>query len=257
MLHCSVRRSHHEHRLAVVGQSRPELAEKLAALPAARHPRLFSGRSSLDRCRASYLYFPGKGAMGGYGRELLAQSPVFREALERCNQAMQSYVDWSLLDQIAADEPDSRLNEIDVVQPVLFAIQVALATLWRSWGIEPDAVVGHSMGEVAAAHVAGALSLQMRAHHVLRSSLLRRVSGEAYGRRRLSLAQAEEALDATRNAFRLPSATARSQSCQGTRRLWLSTEYAYRSKHLLPPDQVDVASHSPQMDPYGPTCCTL
>ena len=89
----------------------------------------------------------------------MEQETVFREVIERCDRAMRPYGDWSLLAELTATDPaQSRLNEIDIIQPALFAIQVALAALWRSWGIEPQAVVGHSLGEVAAAYVAGALS---------------------------------------------------------------------------------------------------
>jgi acyl transferase domain-containing protein len=94
------------------------------------------------------------------GRRLLHQEAVFREVIERCDQAMRPYGDWSLLAEFTTlDAARSRLDEIDVVQPALFAIQIALAALWRSWGIEPQAVVGHSLGEVTAANVADALSL--------------------------------------------------------------------------------------------------
>jgi acyl transferase domain-containing protein len=86
---------------------------------------------------------------------------------------MRPYVDWSLQEELA------RLDRADVIQPALFALQVAIAALWRSWGIEPDAVIGHSMGEVAAAHIAGALTLEDAARIICRRSrLLSRISGQ-------------------------------------------------------------------------------
>ena len=114
------------------------------------------------------------------GRQLLEQEAVFREVVERCDRAMRPYGDWSLLAELTAtDAAQSRLNEIDVIQPALFAIQVALAALWRSWGIEPQAVVGHSLGEVAAAHVAGALSLDDAVRVIChRSRLVKRTIGQ-------------------------------------------------------------------------------
>ena len=251
----SVRRSHHEHRLAVAGHTRRELVEKLAAFADGQTlPGLSSGRQSLGSRPGLVFVFPGQGGQWtGMGRELLAQSPVFREALERCEKAMRPYVDWSLLEQIAADEPHSRLSEIDVVQPVLFAIQVALAALWRSWGIEPDAVVGHSLGEVAAAHVAGALSLEDAARIICRrSSLLRRVSGQgAMAVVGLSLAQADEILDGYREHLSIAvSNSPRSTVLSGDPAALAEVLDKLAAQNVFcRPIQVDVASHSPQMDP--------
>src|ERR1700693_4102199 len=113
------------------------------------------------------------------GRELLQREPVFRAALEQCERAMRPHWDWSLFGELTADASRSRLRQVDVVQPTLFAIQVALTALWRSWGIEPAAAVGHSMGEVAAAHVAGALSLADAAQIICRrSGLVKRTIGQ-------------------------------------------------------------------------------
>src|SRR6185436_18057808 len=103
----------------------------------------------------------------------------FRESILECEKAIQKYSDWKLTEQLLGSEENSRINEIDVIQPALFAIQVALAALWKSWGVTPDAVIGHSMGEIAAAHIAGALDLQNAARIICtRSRLLRRVSGQ-------------------------------------------------------------------------------
>src|SRR5690606_21999088 len=110
--------------------------------------------------------------------------------------AFGAFVDWSVVEMLRTDPPPARVHEIDVVQPTLFAVEVALAALWRSWGIVPDAVVGHSMGEVAAAHVAGALSIEDAARVIcLRSRLLRRISGQG------AMAVVELSLDETRDAI--------------------------------------------------------
>src|SRR5262249_54969758 len=141
--------------------------------------------------------FPGQGSQWlGMGRQLLVQEPLFRTSLEACDRAIQAEAGWSLLAELGADESCSQLDRIDVVQPVLFAMEVALAALWRSWDVQPDAVVGHSMGEVAAAHVAGALSLDDAVAVICRRSLLlRRISGQgAMAMVELSLGEAESAL---------------------------------------------------------------
>ena len=101
------------------------------------------------------------------GRDLLAKEPVFRELIVACQKAIKLYADWDLLDQLQGSADRSRLDEIDIIQPTIFAIQVALAALWRSWGITPDAVIGHSMGEIAAAHIAGGLGLQVGSSNYL------------------------------------------------------------------------------------------
>ena len=174
----SRRRSHHDHRLGVVAKSKEELAERLAAFAQAdRGAGLATGRRIAGRRRQVVFVFSGQGSQWlGMGRELWQQEPVYRQALERCDEVMRQYVDWSLLEELAADEAHSRLDEVDVIQPAIFAVQVALAALWRSWGIEPDAVVGQSMGEVAAAYVAGALNLDDAARVICRRSQLARAN---------------------------------------------------------------------------------
>ncbi|AGC45622.1 polyketide synthase [Myxococcus stipitatus DSM 14675] len=171
----ALRRTHHEHRLTVVGGTAKELAEKLREAATAPMP----ARKGAGPRKVVFV-FPGQGSQWlGMGRRLLEEEPVFRAALERIEAALRRHVSWGLVEVLCASAEQSRLGEIDVVQPVLFAMEVALAELWRSWGITPDAVLGHSMGEVAAAHVAGALSLEDAASIICeRSKLLRRISGQ-------------------------------------------------------------------------------
>ena len=128
-------------------------------------PRAASPRAS------SRSYSPARAASGcAWAQGLLGEEPAFRAALEECDRAILAEAGWSVLDELTARPERSRLGRMDVVQPVLFAIEVALGELWRSWGVEPDAVVGHSMGEVAAACVAEALSLEDGAAIVCRRS---------------------------------------------------------------------------------------
>ncbi|MFJ2953650.1 beta-ketoacyl synthase N-terminal-like domain-containing protein, partial [Streptomyces sp. NPDC087270] len=123
--------------------------------------------------------FPGQGSQwAGMARELLDTSPVFAEHLTAAAQALAEYQDWSVLDVVRELPGAPSLDRGDVVQPVLFAVMVALARLWQAQGVTPDAVIGHSQGEIAAAHVAGALSLSDAAAVVaLRGQALNAVAG--------------------------------------------------------------------------------
>ncbi|WP_152486344.1 acyltransferase domain-containing protein, partial [Nocardiopsis lucentensis] len=127
--------------------------------------------------------FPGQGGQWArMGRGLLAASPVFAAAVDECERALAPFVDWSLREVLRAEPGAPPMAgggaRVDVVQPVLWAVMVSLARLWTEAGVEPSAVVGHSQGEIAAACVAGALSLEDGARVVaLRSRLLRDLAG--------------------------------------------------------------------------------
>ncbi|WP_329011220.1 SDR family NAD(P)-dependent oxidoreductase [Micromonospora rifamycinica] len=105
--------------------------------------------------------FPGQGTQWvGMGRELLDTSPVFARRVAQCAVALEPWIDWSLLDVLRGLADPELTERVDVLQPASFAVMVGLAAVWSSVGVRPDAVVGHSQGEIAAACVAGALSLQ-------------------------------------------------------------------------------------------------
>ena len=124
--------------------------------------------------------FPGQGAQWvGMGRELAAASPVFAARLAECGRALAPYVDWDLLDVIAGAEGAPGLESAEVVQPALWAVMVSLAAVWQAAGVAPDAVVGHSQGEIAAATVAGILTLEDAAQVVaVRSRALSALDAE-------------------------------------------------------------------------------
>ncbi|HTZ42723.1 MAG TPA: type I polyketide synthase, partial [Jatrophihabitans sp.] len=121
--------------------------------------------------------FPGQGSQwAGMAVELLDDSPVFAARIAECEEALSAYVDWSLLDVL---RDGTGLDRVDVVQPVLWAVMVSLAAVWQACGVQPAAVVGHSQGEIAAACVAGALSLSDGAKVVaLRSKALLGLAGQ-------------------------------------------------------------------------------
>ncbi|MDI5937985.1 beta-ketoacyl synthase N-terminal-like domain-containing protein, partial [Micromonospora sp. DH15] len=146
------------HRAAVVGDTREELTEALTALSAGdSHRRLVEGTEITGK---TVFVFPGHGTQyPRMGLDLYTTNPTFAHHLQACDTALQPHTGWSLLDVLhqKPDAPD--LDRVDVVQPAIFAITVALARTWQHHGIHPHAVIGHSQGEIAAAHIAGALTL--------------------------------------------------------------------------------------------------
>ena len=157
-----LRRTHHRHRLAVTGASTKACRDLLCAfVDGERRPELSSGTLRIDQRPKLVWVFTGMGPQwAGMGQQLLEQEPVFREVVERCDVWFRQHAGWSLLDELCAEGEQSRIHETRVAQPAIFAIQVALASLWNAWGIHPDVVVGHSVGEIAAACAAGALTLE-------------------------------------------------------------------------------------------------
>jgi acyl transferase domain-containing protein/aryl carrier-like protein len=164
----SRRRDQHDYRLAVVVRSKKELAECLEAFTANKTRRGMSSGHAANVSRHNetqpepqkVFVFTGMGPQWwAMGQQLYREEPVFRKALDECDALLRPYTGWSLVEEMLADEGQSRMGDTELAQPANFALQVGLAELWRSWGIEPDAIVGHSAGEVAAAYVAGAMSL--------------------------------------------------------------------------------------------------
>ncbi|WP_369183252.1 SDR family NAD(P)-dependent oxidoreductase [Streptomyces sp. Y1] len=162
-----------ERRAAVVAADRQELLAGLAALATAEPAAsVVEGQAIGGK---PVFVFPGQGAQWvGMAVELLDSSPVFAAEIAACGEALAEFVDWSLEDVLHGVEGAPTFERVDVVQPALFAVMVSLAALWRSYGVEPSAVVGHSQGEIAAAYVAGGLSLRDAARIVaVRSQLVR------------------------------------------------------------------------------------
>ncbi|MBB2913804.1 myxalamid-type polyketide synthase MxaE and MxaD [Streptosporangium becharense] len=252
------RRSHHDHRLAVVAGSAGEAAAALDAVAAGGHPDGVHSGAADDapagaRHKTAWV-FPGQGAQWlGMGLDLLTGEPVFAEAIAECERAMRPYVDWSLTAELTASPETSRLAEVDVAQPVIFAVQVALARLWRSWGFVPDAVVGHSMGEVAAACVAGILDLDDAARIICgRSKIVRAAGGRgAMAAVELSFERAralvaDSAGRVVVGVSNSPTSSVLAGDPEEVDALLRALEAEGVFGRRV---QVDFASHSPQMDP--------
>ena len=156
----ATQRDHLEHRVAVVARSATDMQTQLQQWLAAGHaPGVRSGRASVDT--RTVFVFCGQGPQWwGMARGMLATNAIFRASIQRIDELLKRDADWSLVEELARDEHPTRVHETNILQPAIFAVQVALAEVWRSRGVTPAAVVGHSMGEVAAAYVAGAMSLE-------------------------------------------------------------------------------------------------
>jgi len=174
------KRESHSFRHALLFESPEELQTLLKqAANGECSERIISGKKAVKEPPKVVFAFSGMGPQWwAMGRQLLEREPVFRETVLRCDQLFHSLGDWSILKEFQREERESRIQESDIAMTLNFVLQVALLELWRSWGVVPDAVVGHSAGEVAAFYGAGVYSLSDAltvVHH--RSRLLRRLQG--------------------------------------------------------------------------------
>ncbi|RKE22697.1 acyl transferase domain-containing protein [Streptomyces sp. TLI_171] len=241
-----------EERAAVVGRDRPALLAALDALAAGEpSPAVVRGRAAADP--KTVLVFPGQGAQWlGMATELLDTAPVFADRIAACGKALAGYVDWSLEDVLRGRDGAPGYDRVDVVQPALWAVMVSLAALWESYGLRPDAVVGHSQGEIAAATVAGALDLDDAARVVaLRSRAITALAGTG-GMASVPLPREQAEQLITRWAGRLSVAVVNSPEA-----VVVAGEAAALDELIAHGEQqdlrirrvpVDYASHSPQVE---------
>ncbi|MGH2368906.1 MAG: acyltransferase domain-containing protein, partial [Chloroflexota bacterium] len=256
----SLRRTHHDCRLAATAGSREELARALDSfLHGEPLPNVSRGDRDVSGVQRVAFVFAGQGGQWpGMGRDLFATQPVFRDAIQRCEAAFRPFVDWRLTEyfnEILGNGAGGQgeWERIDRAQPLHFALQVALAELWQSWGVLPAAVVGHSMGEVAAAHIAGALSLDDAARVICtRSRLLARIAGAGgMALVELSAAEAAQQIEPWRDRLAIaaingPTSTVVSGDSAAIGELLGRLEAADVFCRRI---NVDVASHSPQVEP--------
>ncbi|MFV8781301.1 SDR family NAD(P)-dependent oxidoreductase [Microbulbifer sp. SA54] len=156
----ATKREHFKYRLIVSGQNKQELVMALEDyLAGSASANYAAGSVNTDDGKRICFVFSGMGTTWAkMGLELYRREPVYKAAIDRCSEALQEYSGWSLVAELFEVDDTDRIHTTFIAQPAIFACQYALAELMASWGIKPDAVVGHSAGEVAAAYVAGALS---------------------------------------------------------------------------------------------------
>ncbi len=171
-------RARFERRAAIAAPDRAGLLDCLDALAAGEEHTAVATALTREERKPVFL-FGGQGAQwAGMGVELIDASPRFAAGIRACEEALAPHVEWSL-EEVLRSPQDDWCERLDLVQPTLFAVMVALAGLWRSLGVEPAAVAGHSLGEIAAAHVAGVLSLEDAARIVAaRGRALTRIAGQ-------------------------------------------------------------------------------
>ncbi|HEY7147795.1 MAG TPA: type I polyketide synthase, partial [Streptosporangiaceae bacterium] len=245
-------RSALEHRAVLLGQDRSELTAGLAAIANGQPaPGVVTGCA--DAAGRVVFVFPGQGGQwAGMGQELAEACPVFAERLAECGQALAPYVGWDLREVLAQRPEAPGLDRVDVVQPALWAVMVSLAAAWEAAGVTPDAAVGHSQGEIAAAVVAGVLSLEDGAKVVaLRSKALVALAGQG------GMVSVAEPAAAVREriaswgdrlavaAVNGPSATVVAGDPPAVSELAAACEVAGVRARVLP---VDYASHSQQVE---------
>jgi acyl transferase domain-containing protein/NAD(P)-dependent dehydrogenase (short-subunit alcohol dehydrogenase family)/acyl carrier protein len=248
----ALRRAHFEIRETFIASSKNELIEKLKDFAADNFYENKKKFEAKEKIKTIFI-FPGQGAQWiSMGKALLATEPVFKSALEECATVYSNYVDWNLLEEINKHETESRLNEIDIIQPVLVAVEIALANLWMSKGIFPDAVIGHSMGEVAAAYVAGNISLKDAAKIIItRSKLMKQLSGKGeMGATDLSIEEANDILKGYEEKLSVAVINSKnslviSGEPDALNDVFAKLETQGRFNRKI---KVDVASHSPQME---------
>ncbi len=248
----ALRRTHYPMREVFVADSKEMLLEKIRDFVdnnAYESKKIFNKEDAVQ----TVFIFPGQGAQWiQMGKALYEKELVYRTALDEINLVYKNYVSWDLLEELNKDEQESRLHEIDIVQPALVAVEIALANLWMSKGVFPDVVVGHSMGEVAAAYVAGNITLHEAAQIIIiRSRLMKQVSGKGeMGATDLTVEEANELLKELEGKLAIAvmnstNSTVLSGDSEALNAVFAVLEQQGRFNRKV---KVDVASHSPQMD---------
>ena len=244
-----------DRRMTIVSDSAEDLEQKLIQFLKKKPAEGMTGGHFREEKPRIVFYFPGQGAQWlGMARDLIYQEPVFRTKLEECDTVILEEAGWSVLDEITSSRENSRLDELPIVQPTIFSIQTALCALWKSWGVYPDALVGHSMGEIAAAHVAEILNLKDAVrviHH--RSRLAGLTAGQG------GMAVLEFSFEETKDALKDYDPDVVSiASCNGPRLTVISgvpetliqiVEELNKRNVYASLINVNFASHSSQMDP--------
>ncbi len=176
----AVHRGHFDFSATVIATDRKDMLEKLENF--ATEPPVagvVKDTAEANPAAKTVFVFSGQGPQWyAMGRQLYKTQPVYRQTVDQIDRMLKEHAPWSLLEELEKPEEASRVSETEIAQPAIFALQVALARLWESWGVRPAAVVGHSVGEIAAAHISGMLTLKDAVKVIYhRGRLMQRATG--------------------------------------------------------------------------------
>lgn len=253
----SLRRTHLEHRLAVVAQTAEEFAHLLDAFARGEEPAAVKqARLSPQDLPPVLFVFSGQGSQwAGMGKTLLEHEPTFRAHVERIDALVQLHAKFSVLEELQKPEGLSLLDATEIAQPAIFALQTGLFELFKSWGITPNAVIGHSVGEVSAAYASGALSLEDAVRLiVLRGRILQKSTG--LGKMvwvAMPAVEAQQVIAGFENTVSIAAVNDPSSVVLSGENHALDGLIATLEKRGIAtrPLRVNYAFHSPQMDPLA------
>lgn len=250
----ALRRGQHDYRATFVAASTAELADQLQAfLDEVPSTTIATGQVADAPVKLGFVYAGMGTQWWAMGRELLAESALFLNAIEEVDQHFQPLAGWSIREALQQSEAESQIHETRIAQPAIFAIQVGLTVLWRSWGVEPSAIVGHSVGEIAAAHASGALSLADAVQVIYHRSRLQQTTAGQGTMLAVGLSAADVAPYLTDyqdrvsiGAINSPTSLTLAGDEEALRAIAGTLDTQKVFNRFL---QVEVPYHSPQMDP--------
>lgn len=252
---CGARRAHLTHRLVINGADMAQVRTRLASFVEQQQEGSAVLSSQVNEPRNKLVFvFTGMGPQWwGMGRELMQTEPVFLAMVERCDALFQTIAGWSIIDELRKPEATSIIGQTQVAQPANFVLQVALVELWKSWGVTPAAVVGHSVGEVTTSYVAGILPLEQALLVSYQRSRIQKKAAHQGAMLAVSLNQADANAVVARHHGKVSIAainapTSITLAGDESALAEIAAELTERGvfNRLL---QVEVAYHSPTMDP--------
>jgi acyl transferase domain-containing protein/NADPH-dependent curcumin reductase CurA len=252
----AIRRDHYEERLALAGGTREDFCKQLGNFLAGNSKAEMSAARASEAGERVAFVFSGQGSQWPrMGAELFDREPAYRATIEECNELVKEFAGWSLIDHLMAAEDVSKLQHTEFAQPAIFAVEIALARLWMSWGITPQVIIGHSAGEIAAACASGILALREAVRVVvLRGRLMESATG--FGKMATIHLPASAVAERIKSfgdevsiaAINSPKSTVIAGSSAAVEKLvaeWIDKGVGCR---MLP---VNYAFHSAQMQPYS------